>query len=83
MRQFFDDTGSPSDASVISEQSYNNFSDVKIAGADAFDIPESLWPMIQGREIIYKDFSELTPQEQQEALQVCLKLLHLIEVFMG
>ncbi|CAB4030037.1 Hypothetical predicted protein, partial [Paramuricea clavata] len=68
MRHFFDDTGSPSDASLTSDQSYN-FSDVKIAGADAFDIPESLWSMIQGREIIYKDFNELTPQKQLEALQ--------------
>ena len=74
IRHFLDDTGSPSDAGVLAEQSYNNISDIKIAGGKAFDIPESLLSVIQGREIIYKDFNELSAQEQQEALTVRLSL---------
>ena len=83
MRKFFDDPGAPSDGGAIFEQSYNNISDERTAGADAFDIPESLWPMIQGREIIYKDFSELSLQEQREALRVGLKFIKLIDVFIS
>ena len=75
LRKFFDTTGEPSDASEMAEQSYNNISDVRITGGDAFDIPDSLWPVIQGRRIIYKDFDELSPREQREALGVGLKLL--------
>lgn len=74
IKMLFDpDIGRPSDANVVSEQSYNNISQETIAEAEAFDIPESLWPVLQGRDITYKDFFELSMREQQEALLVCIK----------
>ena len=73
MRYLFGDTGSPSDASVIFEEPHsNNMSSSRVAQGAAFEIPESLWPLIQGRKITYKDFSELSPLDQLQALRVCL-----------
>ena len=80
MRHFFDDTGSPSDASVVFEEPYNNISNNKMAEGDPFEIPESLWPLVQGRNIIYKDFSELSVQEQLEALGVSSNFTHTVYV---
>lgn len=74
MREFLDDTRSPSDGSVVSKELYYNTSnrgDVKMAAGAPFKIPEGLWPMIQGRKIIYKDFNELGSLKQQELLGVC------------
>ena len=51
-----------------------------MAEGDPFEIPESLWPLVQGRNIIYKDFSELSVQEQLEALGVSSNFTHTVYV---
>lgn len=80
MRQFLHDTGSPSDANVIFDEPYNNISRNKMAEGDAFEIPESLWPRVQGRNIVYKDFSELSVREQLEALGVSSNFIRTVYV---